>query len=36
MRKEDNRFSDDQIMSIMVTVFIAFTMIFLCLKILFF
>lgn len=36
MKKQDDRFSNDRIMSIMVTVFIAFTMIFLCLKILFF
>jgi hypothetical protein len=33
---EDNKFSDDKILLIMVTVFIAFTMIFLYLKILFF
>jgi len=32
----DNRFSNDRILEIMVTVFLAFTMIFLCLKILFF
>lgn len=33
---EDNKFSDDKILLIMVTAFIAFTMIFLYLKILFF
>lgn len=34
--KNDNRFSDDRLLQIVVTVFIAFTMIFLYLKVLFF
>jgi hypothetical protein len=32
----DNRFSDDRLLEIIVTAFIAFTLIFLALKILFF
>jgi hypothetical protein len=34
--KNDNRFSDDRLLQIVVTVFIAFTMIFLYMKVLFF
>jgi hypothetical protein len=34
--KEDDKFSNDKIMATMVTIFLAFTMSFLCLKILFF